>query len=124
MSIRRFYMPPEMAAHPVPRITGSDAGHIFRVLRLSPGDTVELVDGAGTGYRARILSVSAKAVEVVIEADFPLMTESPVHITLAMGMLKDRKADELIPPLTELGINRIMPFYAKRSISTRSGPMP
>lgn len=116
MSLRRFYLPPEMAALPTPRITGSDAGHIFRVLRLSAGDTVELVDGAGTGYRARILSAAPAEIRLAIEAAFPLMAESPVHITLALGMLKDRKTDDLIPPLTELGINRLILFYAARSI--------
>lgn len=124
MSTRRFYLPPEMAATPAPRISGSDAAHIHRVLRLSPGDWVELFDGAGGGYRARILSVSAGTVTLSIEETFPLMTEPPVHIALAMGMLKDRKMEDLIPPLTELGINRLIPFYAARSVPAAKGSGP
>ena len=105
-----------MVHHPQPEITGSDAGHICRVLRLSAGDAVELFDGSGNGYRAKIVSASPKRVRFTIEETFPLLSESSVHITLAQGILKDRKMDDLIRQLTELGIDRWMPFYAARSV--------
>jgi 16S rRNA (uracil1498-N3)-methyltransferase len=102
--------------HPQPAISGSDAVHICRVLRLSAGDTVELFDGIGNGYRARIVSASPKRIRFDIEEAYLLLSESTVHITLAQGILKDRKMDDLIRQLTELGIDRWMPFYAARSI--------
>jgi len=116
MSLRRFFMAPEMVGHPQPEISGSDAVHICRVLRLSAGDAVELFDGIGNGYRAKIVSASPKRVLFRIEETFPLQSESSVHITLAQGILKDRKMDDLIRHLTELGIDCWMPFYAARSI--------
>lgn len=116
MALRRFYMAPEMVDQPQPVITGPDAGHICRVLRLSTDDIVELFDGTGKGYRARIVSASAKRVSFAIETSFTLLSESPVHITLAQGILKDRKMDALIRQLTELGVDCWMPFYAARSV--------
>lgn len=116
MTLRRFYMAPEMVQQEQPEITGSDAGHICRVLRLSAGDVVELFDGTGNGYRARIVSASPKRVQFAIEAALALPSESRVRITLAQAMLKDRKMDTLIRQLTELGIDRWMPFYALRSV--------
>ena len=116
MSLRRFYMPPEMINHPHPAITGSDAGHICRVLRLTAGDVVELFDGTGTGYRALIVAASPKQVIVSVETSFRLPSESPVRITLAQGILKAPKMDDLIRPLTELGIDCWMPFFAARSV--------
>ncbi|MBC2709944.1 MAG: 16S rRNA (uracil(1498)-N(3))-methyltransferase [Desulfosarcina sp.] len=86
------------------------------MLRLAAGDAVELFDGSGNGYLAQIVSVSPKAVQLTIEESFPLLSESSVPITLAQGMLKDRKMDQLIRQLTELGIARWIPFYAARSI--------
>jgi 16S rRNA (uracil1498-N3)-methyltransferase len=109
-------MLPEKVQHPQPEISGSEAVHICRVLRLSEGDAVELFDGVGNGYRAQIVSASPKRVLFRIEAAYPLLSESSVHITLAQGILKDRKLDNLIRQLTELGIDRWMPFYAARSI--------
>lgn len=116
MTLRRFYISPEMAHAPQPEITGSDAGHICRVLRLSAGDVVELFDGTGNGYRAKIVSVNAKQVRFTIEKSFLLLSESSVQITLAQGILKDRKMDALIRALTELGVDCWMPFYAARSV--------
>lgn len=116
MALRRFYMAPEMVNQAQPEITGSDAGHISRVLRLSINDVVELFDGTGNGYRARIVSTSPQKVVFAIESSYALLSESPLHITLAQGMLKDRKMDDLIRQLTELGIARWMPFYASRSV--------
>jgi hypothetical protein len=80
------------------------------------GDVVELFDGTGNGYRAKIESVNAQRVRFAIEKSFRLLSESSVQITLAQGFLKDRKMDEVIRQLTELGIDCWMPFYAARSV--------
>lgn len=121
MALKRFYIAPEMVNHDQPAITGSDAAHISRVLRLKPNDALELFDGTGHGYRARIVSLSSTMVRLTIESSFALLSESPVHITLAQAMLKDRKMDDLIRPLTELGIDCWMPFYASRSVPSPKG---
>ena len=42
------------------KITGEDAGHIFRVLRGKPGDTLTVCDGRGTDYEARIAKVASR----------------------------------------------------------------
>lgn len=121
MALRRFYIAAEMINQVQPQIVGSDAVHISRVLRLKTDDRIELFDGTGKGYRARIVAVSSTIVSVTIESSFDLSSESPVHITLAQGMLKDRKMDDLIRQLTELGIDRWMPFYAARSVPSPKG---
>lgn len=121
MALRRFYIAPEMAGAAHPEIVGTDAGHICRVLRLGPGDAIELFDGTGTGYRARILSGTPACVRLAIEASFPLEAESGVRITLAQAMLKERKMDDLLRPLTELGMDCWMPFYAARSVPAPGG---
>jgi len=116
--MRRFFIDPETTRIGNPEILGSDARHIYRVLRLSTGDNVELFDGSGIGYRSQILSATPKRIQLQILESFPLHSESPVQITLAQGFLKDRKMDDLIRPLTELGIFRLIPFFASRSVST------
>ena len=121
MALRRFYIPPEMIKQDLPQINGPDAGHICRVLRLKINDVIELFDGTGQGYRARIVSLSPETVGIAIESTFALETESPLHITIAQGMLKDRKMDDLIRQLTELGIDCWMPFYALRSVPSPKG---
>ncbi|WP_319523709.1 16S rRNA (uracil(1498)-N(3))-methyltransferase [uncultured Desulfosarcina sp.] len=116
-SLRRFFIPPEIVDTACPEITGSEAGHICRVLRLSAGDEVELFDGTGSGYRAQIVSANPDQVRLSIVETYTLTTESPVRVTLALGFLKENKMDDLIRPLTELGIHCLQPFYAARSVS-------
>jgi len=116
-SLRRFFLPQDMIEADRPEITGSEAGHICRVLRLAAGDVVELFDGTGKGYRAQIESTAPDRVRLTIVASYPLATESPARLTLAQGFLKESKMDDLIRPLTELGIHCWRPFPAARSVS-------
>ena len=115
--LRRFFVPEDMVHADCPEIIGSEAGHICRVLRLSVGDEVELFDGTGSGYRAQIASATPDRVRFTIVESYPLTTESPTRITLAQGFLKESKMDDLIRPLTELGVHCWRPFYAARSVS-------
>ncbi len=97
-------------------ITGSDAKHIKTVLRLNPGDRIGLHDGTGTEYEARIDAISRGRIIVSILRGYPSSAESPVQITVAQALLKDRKMDGLIRQLTELGITGWIPFIASRSV--------
>lgn len=98
-------------------ITGSDARHIKTVLRLKSGDTIGLFDGKGLEYQARIEAVSLRSVQVTVLSSSPATAESSVAITVAQAFLKERKMDGLVRQLTELGITRWIPFFAKRSVS-------
>lgn len=97
-------------------IQGQDAKHISKVLRLSPGDPIEITDGEGTDYTARIASIAPGNVDVDIMDGHPSSTESPLHITLCSGMLKDKKMDLVIKQVTQLGIHQWIPFFCERSI--------
>ena len=114
--MRRFFIEQSEAAKPAPVITGTDARHIKKVLRLKQGDIIILFDGTGTEYEARIMSLSANSVNVSIIRSFPSTTESPVQIIVAQAFLKQRKMDNLVRQLTELGITKWVPFISKRSV--------
>ena len=114
--MHRFFIKQSELACPTSVITGSDARHIKNVLRLKSGDRIELFDGKGFEYKARILSLSPDGVEVSIICSFSSATESPVQIIVAQALLKSRKMDGLVRQLTELGITKWIPFIAKRSV--------
>ena len=63
-------------------ITGDDAHHIARVLRMKAGDALSLCDGAGQEYDARIVSVSPESVSCVVSNPHASEAESPVRVTL------------------------------------------
>lgn len=114
--MRRFFITPEAISGNRAVIQGQEARHLATVLRLVPGDTVELVDGKGTMVKAEIETISPQNINLVIIEESSTKSESPVHITIAQGMLKDKKMDMLIRHLTELGICEWIPFVSSRSI--------
>lgn len=98
-------------------IYGTDANHIQNVLRLSPGNAIELFDGSGIEYKAVISQMSSNKIEVtILEKTIP-RTDSPMQMVIAQAFLKDRKMDRLVRQLTELGIYHFSPFIAERSIA-------
>ena len=99
-------------------ISGSDALHISRVLRLKSGDVIAVFDGRGHAFECRIHSVTPDVVTVIVEKERAANRESHVHITFAQAMLKAGKMDTLVRQATELGISRWLPFFSERSVPT------
>lgn len=118
--MRRFFIPAASIANNVPKIVGSDARHIAQVLRMKPADMVELFDGSGWAYAARLETVHPQCVEVSVERRYPSPCESSLNLAVATGYLKDKKMDILARALTELGVTRWVPFFAKRSVPSPS----
>jgi len=114
--MRRFFLPPEKIHLQETAIEGQDAKHIRTVLRLGPGDAIVVFDGTGVEYTARIVSLDSRQVRIALSERLVSTAESPIEITLAQGYLKDKKMDELVRRLTELGVDRLIPFIARRSI--------
>ncbi len=114
--MRRFFISPEQLNQSRPFIDGVDAHHLRVVLRLQPGDPIDVLDGRGNTYRARIVSLEPERVYVAVETILPKDRESALKMILAQGYLKDKKMDGLVRPLTELGVTRWIPFIAGRSV--------
>jgi 16S rRNA (uracil1498-N3)-methyltransferase len=114
--MRRFFIPPEKINGTQALLGSAEAHHLRTVMRLGPGDSVVVFDGAGHHYQAVIRSSSNS--EVLLELT-EKKTAEPCEgsdIALAQGFLKDKKMDTLVRPLTELGLTRWIPFRAHRSI--------
>lgn len=119
--MRYFYTDQSLQTGSVKRITGSDVKHIRNVLRCKPGDHLMILNGEGFEYEAEIVATASTHVDIKIRNKQPCSAESPVSITVAQAFLKERKMDGLIRPLTELGINRWIPFFAERSVAKPDG---
>lgn len=114
--MRRFFIPADQMAGCEPVLTGSDAHHLSTVLRLSTGDRIIVFDGIGHQYQARITAVERTQVRLSLEGAIPETSESSLDLTLAQGILKEKKMDGLVRQLTELGVTRLVPFRASRSV--------
>lgn len=118
--MRRFYINPETIRDDTATIEGSDARHIKKVLRLKPGMAIVVFDGTGHEYEAVITDIAMHYVQVGIQRQKTAAADPLIRITVAQGLLKDRKMDVLVRQLTELGISRWIPFSSSRSIPSPS----
>lgn len=120
MSRRRLFVPPDrMRATPI-IVGGDEHHHIARVLRARPGDAITLFDGAGGEVGARIVRVGRSETELV--ADAPLRpgadaadVETPLVLLTAVP--RGGRMDFLVQKCCELGVSRIVPVIAERSVA-------
>lgn len=115
--MRRFFIERSNISGSRAVITGSDARHIQQVLRLKPGEPIQLFDGSGIEYEALIETLSNNSITATLGPEMTCSSESPLVLIVAQAMLKDRKMDILVRQLTELGITHWFPFAAERSVS-------
>lgn len=98
-------------------LSGEDARHIARSLRMRPGDPLTLCDGAGTDYACRIQSVSGEDVTATVESRQPSRGEPDCMVTLYQGLPKADKMDHIVQKAVETGASRVVPMLTERCIS-------
>ncbi|HTG91215.1 MAG TPA: 16S rRNA (uracil(1498)-N(3))-methyltransferase [Pyrinomonadaceae bacterium] len=116
MTRRRFYAPPEAFDFHARQVSlgVEEARHLREVLRLKSGDGVSVFDGAGNEYNAVVVkAIRDSAVLELGEITEPASQESPLHLTLALALLKGDKFDLVVQKATELGVNELVPVMTK-----------
>ena len=113
MRLSRFFVdaPLSPGQHALPE---AQAHYVSRVLRLNAGAVLQLFDGSGLEYPARIVEAGKKQVLVELEPGFAGMAESPLHIHLGQGLSRGERMDWAIQKATELGVNAITPLFTDR----------
>ena len=112
--MRRFFC--ETITTDSATITGDDAHHISRVLRMKAGDALSLCDGAGNEFDAVITSVSQDAVVCALGERHASEAESPVKVTLFQCLPKTGKMELIVQKCTELGVFSVVPVVSARCV--------
>ncbi|MDM5249330.1 16S rRNA (uracil(1498)-N(3))-methyltransferase [Lysinibacillus sp. G4S2] len=97
------------------RISGEDARHIERVMRMKEGDKIVVV-AQNTAYICTITAFEEDEVLVQSTGQTIPSPELPVHVTVACGLPKGDKLELITQKATELGMFALLPFEAERSI--------
>ena len=114
--MHRFIVDPGNIQNGQVKIEGDDLKHLKKVLRLVPGDSINVFDGSGREYEARLLSVDKTCALAEITAVFQAETEPGIRLTLYQGLLKGEKMDLIVQKGVELGISRIVPMITERTV--------
>lgn len=117
MAEHSFFVDPAAIQGRRAELAGQVAHQIRSVLRLRPGDRIDLLDGSGIMYVARILEVSRLGVVAeVLERQRPA-TEPRVELELYQALLKGPKMELVLQKATEIGVSRFVPVLSERCVS-------
>jgi len=97
------------------------ARHAVTVLRLQPGDRLTVFNGAGGEYRASLVAVNKRETRARLTEYQAAERESPLRVTLALGISAGERMDYSLQKATELGVTAIAPLATERSVVKLSG---
>jgi 16S rRNA (uracil1498-N3)-methyltransferase len=111
MARRRFFVEAVHRGHA--QITGADAHHLTRVLRVEAGQKFEISDNSNL-YLAEVESARKDLVSFAIIE--PLEPAQPVlRARLFVSLIKFERFEWMIEKATELGVERVTPLETDRS---------
>lgn len=101
-------------------ITGEDAFHIARSLRMAVGDEITVCDMAKREHLCKLSRIRDEECLADIISSRDGATESPVEISLFMAYPKGDKLETVIQKAVELGATNVIPFESSRCIKRPS----
>ena len=117
MALPFFYIPtydPDPASSEL-TLDEDNSRHVIQVLRMHPGEALQLTDGKGNLLTATILDNHKKKCRVAINA---AVTSPPrsTKITIAISPLKNSSRFEwFLEKATEIGVSTIIPLLCERT---------
>ena len=105
--MHRFFVTSEGFSKNTVTLKGSDVNHIRAVLRMKPGDRIEVIDHQGLQYEVVLAEVERDHVRGEILSRIEMETESPVSIRMGQALVKGNAFDLLVRKATELGVHSI-----------------
>lgn len=97
-------------------ITGEDARHIEKSLRMRKGEELTLVS-EGKEYLCAVKEFLQEGIEVEVKESNLCLQEADVQVTLYQSLTKGDKMDFIVQKSVELGVHRIVPVVTSRCVS-------
>jgi 16S rRNA (uracil1498-N3)-methyltransferase len=114
--LTRIYVPGPLAAGDETVLPVQAGEHLTRVLRLEAGAPLTLFNGAGGEYPSVLAAGTGKKVVARVLRHVDVERESALVVTLLQGVARGERMDLIVQKATELGVARIVPVLAERSV--------
>ena len=101
-------------------VTGDEAHHAVAVRRLREGEQVVLTDGRGTSAAGSVASTGKRVFSVAVASVSHDPRPDPA-ITVVQALPKGDRGELAVEVLTEVGVDRIVPWAASRSVAVWKG---
>lgn len=109
---------PHAAAGPI-SIDGERLHYVTRVLRLRSGDTLEVFDGKGQRFDARVESIDEQ--RATLSLSNPRAVPALREVLVVQGLPKGDKLELVLQKGTELGASAFLPAGCERSVVKLEG---
>lgn len=116
MASHRFFIPAENFSGDKVSLPADTRQQMANVLRLKPGDQVELLDNCGLSYLAALEKDGSGAWTGRVLSSSRLETEPSVHLTLYFGLTRREKLEWILQKGTEIGVTAFQPFISTRTL--------
>lgn len=110
----------DVAVGSVVTVDGDEAHHAVAVRRLRVGESVVLTDGAGTSVCGEVASTGKRLFSVIVASVSSADAPEP-SIVVVQALPKGDRGELAVEMLTEIGVARIVPWAAARSVTTWKG---
>lgn len=112
--MHKFFTPAHMFSDTHATIIGEDVKHIYKVLRVKPGEKVVVNNLESEEFLGEVEEVNKQEVSIKILERLDVNNESNLNITLFQGMPKAAKMDLIVQKCVELGVSEIIPTITDR----------
>ena len=112
----RFFVSKDSVAGGEAIVTGPDARHIARSLRMAVGEKITVCDGSGREFVCRLESIRDDLVTAAILSSSPCGSEPPYRATVYQALVKGDRSDTVITKSVEFGASEIVFFESSRCI--------
>lgn len=120
VSLRRFLVEPAALCEGEVALPPEEAAHARKVLRLTPGAEVELIDGQGRRARGVLTRLDKSGGACRVETVEHAAPPAP-RLVLCPGLLKSPAMDLLAAKLTELAVDQVRPMLTQRAVPKEGG---
>jgi 16S rRNA (uracil1498-N3)-methyltransferase len=116
MRVSRLYTPMHLASGKQIELDDENGHYVRTVLRLKKEAEIILFNGAGGEYLCNVAEVSRKTVLIFINKWLDRSVESPLLVTLGLGISRGDRMDLSVQKAVELGVNSITPLLTERCV--------
>ncbi len=104
----------------VVRVEGDEAHHAVAVRRMRLGESLVLTDGRGAVAVGEVEATGKRTLDVRVTS-YDVVAEPDPAITVVQALAKGDRGERAVEVLTEIGVGRIVPWAAARSIAAWKG---
>jgi 16S rRNA (uracil1498-N3)-methyltransferase len=116
MRVSRLFTPMHLAAGKHIELDDDNGHYVRTVLRLKKDAEIILFNGSGGEYLCTVGEVSRKTVLIHIDKWLERTLESPLLVTLGLGISRGDRMDFSVQKAVELGVNQITPLLTERCV--------